>query len=169
MLKIFYMRVLTLFVFPFLCIAVLTACGGDQSGHTGHEKAQAPRTYTDSLYASVWEAHDAVMPKMGKIRLAQKTATRLLDSLNQTWLTRGLAEPSGVSAWKRSLQELIDQLNYADYAMDRWMTEFNLDSAQQPGEARRPYLESEKVKVERVKESILRSLSQADSLFAAIK
>lgn len=161
----------SLFVVSILSVvAGLYACGGnDHTDHGGQGADRAPKTYLDSLYASVWAAHDAVMPKMGKVRGAQQKAGRLLDSLNLAWRNRGMAEPATVRAWKRSLQELIDRLNYADYAMDRWMTEFNIDSAQQKGEARRPYLESEKVKVDKVKEAILRSLFTADSLFAEIR
>ena len=80
-----------------------------------------------------------------------------------------MAEPQEVKSWKDALQSLMEELNYADYSMDRWMTEFDIDSATQKGEARRPYLETEKVKVDKVKEAILRSLSRADSLFSAIR
>lgn len=142
------------------------ACGGsDHRGHGGHN---APKTSLDSLYASIWDAHDAVMPKMGKIRGAQKKAGTLLDSLTLAWSKRSLAEPEQVKSWKTALQAVLDELNYADYSMDRWMTEFDIDSATQKGEARRPYLESEKVKVDKVKEAVLSSLSRADSLFSAI-
>ncbi len=151
----------------FSLISLLVACGGSE--HKGHAGHQAPKTSLDSLYGSIWDAHDAVMPKMSKIRGAQKRAGQLLDSINLALNKRSSMETPQEKSWKVALQELIDQLNYADYAMDRWMTEFNIDSAQQKGEARRPYLESEKVKVDKVKDAILRSLSRADSLFAAIR
>jgi hypothetical protein len=144
------MRILSLFVVSVTLIVV--SCG--DSSHDNHESKSEPKTSLDSLYSSIWDAHDVVMPKMGKIRGAQKKAARMLAE---------------VKSMKRSLQDLIDQLNYADYAMDRWMTEFNIDSAQTKGESRRPYLESEKVKVDRVKEAILRGLAQADSLFSVIR
>lgn len=148
-------------------IIVLAACG--DARHEGHVGDHTPKTSLDSLYNSIWDAHDAVMPKMGKIRGAQKKAGHLLDSINLAWSKRSMAAPQEVKSWKAALQSLIDELNYADYAMDRWMTEFNIDSAQQQGETRRPYLEAEKIKVYKVKEAILRSLSRADSLFATIR
>jgi len=151
----------------FSLISLLAACGGSE--HKGHADRQAPKTSLDSLYDSIWDAHDAVMPKMSKIRGAQRRAGQLLDSINLALNKRSSMETPQEKSWKVALQELIDQLNYADYAMDRWMTEFNIDSAQQKGEARRPYLESEKVKVDKVKDGILRSLSRADSLFATIR
>lgn len=161
------MRFVSFVLMVFAASLFLTACGGGD--HAGHGARKAPKTSLDSLYTSIWDAHDIVMPKMGKIRGAQKKAGYLIDSLTVAWKDRGAAEPDAVKAWKRSLQVLIDRLNYADYAMDRWMTEFDIDSAQQKGDARRPYLESEKVKVDKVKDAILKSLSTADSLFAMIR
>lgn len=161
------MRSFNLLVLGFGISLVVTACGG--SDHSGHGALNQPKTSLDSLYSSIWDAHDVVMPKMGKIRGAQKKAGQLLDSINFAWIKRSMAEPQEVKSWKDALQSLMEELNYADYSMDRWMTEFDIDSATQKGEARRPYLETEKVKVDKVKEAILRSLSRADSLFSAIR
>lgn len=148
-------------------IFLLAACGGSgQDQHAGH---RAPKTPLDSLYNAIWDAHDLVMPKMGKIRGAQKKAGHLLDSINLVINKRSSKETATEKNLINALQSLIDELNYADYSMDRWMTEFNIDSAQQAGEARRPYLVSEKEKVEKVKSAIVRSLSRADSLFAKIR
>jgi hypothetical protein len=160
------MRIAHPIVLVFSFSLLFVACGGSE--HGGHGGRNEPKTSLDSLYASIWDAHDAVMPKMGKIRGAQKKAGSLLDSLTLAWSKRSLAEPEQVKSWKIALQALLDALNYADYSMDRWMTEFDIDSATQKGDARRPYLESEKVKVDKVKEAVLRSLSSADSLFSAI-
>jgi hypothetical protein len=161
------MRSFNLLVLGFGISLVVTACGG--SDHSGHGAQNQPKTSLDSLYSSIWDAHDVVMPKMGKIRGAQKKAGQLLDSINFAWIKRSMSEPQEVKSWKDALQSLMEELNYADYSMDRWMTEFDIDSATQKGEARRPYLETEKVKVDKVKEAILRSLSRADSLFSAIR
>ena len=54
--------------------------------------------------------------------------------------------------------------NYADFAMDKWMVEFNIDSAKGNQELRIAYLRSELDKVSNVKKAILSSLSKADSL-----
>ena len=161
------MRLLYRILFLLSLSGLILACEG--SDHRGHGARKEPKTSLDSLYSSIWDAHDLVMPKMGKIRGAQKKAGHLLDSINVAWSKRSMAEPDVVKAWKASLQSLLDELNYADYSMDRWMTEFNIDSATQKGEARRPYLETEKVKVDKVKDVVLRSLSRADSLFSVIR
>jgi hypothetical protein len=48
--------------------------------------------------------------------------------------------------------------------MNKWMDEFNMDSAVNNMEQRIKYLTDEKMKVGKVKESILGSLHKADSL-----
>ena len=158
--------------FLFLAGILLISCGGSHSEHTGHAgngKTPAPMTYLDSLYASIWQAHDSVMPKMGKVRKAQLSASRLLDSLRLLEKKAGKPVSAEFTAWKKSLQALIDELNRAQQGMDTWMEKFNIDSAEQKGSGRRRYLEEEKIKVDRVKESVLSSLSKSDSLMKAIK
>ena len=106
------------------------------------------------------DIHDQVMPKMGKIRGAQKQAQQFLDSLS------GLPgqQARTVAPYKQELETLISELNYADFAMDKWMVEFNIDSAKGNQELRIAYLRSELDKVSNVKKAILSSLSKADSL-----
>jgi len=114
----------------------------------------------NSLYTQVMDIHDQVMPKMGKIRGAQKQAQQFLDSLS------GLhgQQARAVAPYKQELETLISELNYADFAMDKWMVEFNIDSAKGNQELRIAYLRSELDKVSNVKKAILGSLSKADSL-----
>jgi hypothetical protein len=59
---------------------------------------------------------------------------------------------------------LVSDLNYADYAMDQWMTDFNLDSGSTNQDVRVKYLSDEKGRVTKVKEAILNSLAKADTL-----
>jgi hypothetical protein len=104
--------------------------------------------------------HDEVMPKMGKIRGAQKEAQRLIDSI-AALPAKAQAE---AALLKTKLEELVKDLSYADFAMDKWMTEFSLDSAKDNMAMRLKYLADEKLKVNKVKEAILNSLAKADSL-----
>lgn len=152
-------------IIPLLIIAVLLfACNNDknQSG-PDHHKKDIPKTQQDSLMAEVMDGHNVGMGKMGKIRGAQKEAQRLLDSI--------AILPAKVqitaAELKSKLQSLINDLNYADFAMDKWMTEFNMDSAKNSMEQRLQYLSDEKLKVGKVKEAILKSLQKADSLLKA--
>ena len=65
------------------------------------------------------------------------------------------------------LDSLQKELSYAEFAMNKWMEEFNMDSALNNAKERIDYLHSEKLKVTKVKESILSSLQKADSLIKA--
>lgn len=144
-----------------LTIAMI-ACNNDenmQAEHQGHKK-EVPQTKEDSLYADVMGGHDAVMPKMGKVRGAQQEAKRLLDSI----ATLPSKLQSVNAALKANLESLVNELNYADFAMDKWMIEFNMDSAKDNLEQRISYLTDEKMKVLKVKEAVLNSLAKADSL-----
>ena len=62
------------------------------------------------------------------------------------------------------LDSLKSDLSYAEFAMNKWMDEFNVDSAIDDAKERIKYLEEERLKVTKVKEAILSSLQKADSL-----
>ena len=138
-----------------------TSCNNSESegDHSGHN-AKEPKTKADSLMMQVMEGHDAVMPKMGKVRGAQKEAQRLLDSVSAL----PAKAQEAAKTLKQELETLINELNYADFAMDKWMVEFNMDSAKDNMEQRIQYLTDEKMKVTKVKEAVLNGLAKADSL-----
>lgn len=143
---------------------IVLSCNSDvnnaHEGHGQHGASEKPLTLADSLYNEVMGAHDEVMPKMGKVRGAQKRAQELVDSISQL---KGEALTSNLYL-KKELEQLVSDLNYADYAMDQWMTDFNLDSGSTNQEVRVKYLSDEKVRVTKVKEAILNSLAKADTL-----
>jgi hypothetical protein len=116
------------------------------------------KTKEDSLYHEVMQGHDIGMAKMGKLRKHLKQIQHELDSL--TKLPSKKIDPR----YRQALIDLQEDLNYADYSMYTWMDEFQADSAKDDESKRLAYLESEKVKVEKVKESILNSMQRADSL-----
>ncbi|HEX4876037.1 MAG TPA: viral A-type inclusion protein [Chitinophagaceae bacterium] len=150
-----------LFVIISLSALVLISCssGDKKHDHSGHPTDE-PKTAADSLYNDVMAGHDEVMPKMGKIRGAQKEAQRLIDSIKAL-----PPKAQAVAAsLKTKLEELLKELGYADFEMDKWMTEFNMDSAKENLEQRVRYLADEKLKVNKVKDAILKSLAKADSL-----
>lgn len=150
-------------ILPFLILSVVVACNSKEDkkheGHTGHTK-EIPATKQDSLYADVMAGHDEVMPKIGAVKGAQKEAQRLLDSV----ATLPAKAQAGAAPLKTKLQTLINDLNYADFAMDKWMVEFSLDSLKEDVEKRIQYLTDEKMKVGKVKDAIINSLATADSL-----
>lgn len=150
-----------LFTIISLSALVLISCsnGDKKHDHSGH-KTDEPKTAADSLYKDVMAGHDEVMPKMGKIRGAQKEAQRLIDSI----LALPPKAQAAAASLKTKLEELIKDLGNADFEMDKWMTEFNMDSAKENLEQRVRYLTDEKLKVNKVKDAILKSLAKADSL-----
>ncbi len=154
-------------IFPLLAISLLTACNNagkeDHSKHETKDGKAVVKSPVDSLFDEVMAGHDEVMPKMGKVRGAQTRAKAMLDSIARL---PAKAQDAAVDL-KKKLETLVNDLNYADFAMDKWMTEFNMDSAVNNVQERLKYLESEKGKVAKVKEAVLGGLARADSLLKA--
>ncbi|MEO7923515.1 MAG: viral A-type inclusion protein [Chitinophagaceae bacterium] len=148
-------------IFPVILTTII-ACNNADKKNDGQAKKE-PQTQADSLMAEVMDGHDVGMGKMGKIRAAQKEAKRVLDSLG----TLPAKAQAAAADLKTRLQTLINDLDYADFSMDKWMTEFNMDSAANDMALRIKYLTEEKLKVGKVKEAILGSLQKADSLLKA--
>jgi predicted nuclease with TOPRIM domain len=154
-------------IFPLLAISFLTACNNagkeDHSKHEMKDGKAVVKAPVDSLFDEVMAGHDEVMPKMGKVRGAQARAKAMLDSIAKL---PAKAQDAAMDL-KKKLETLVNDLNYADFAMDKWMTEFNMDSAVNNVQERLKYLESEKGKVTKVKEAVLGGLARADSLLKA--
>jgi hypothetical protein len=132
----------------------------DNTGHHDRKDGYTPvlKTKEDSLYQQVIHGHDIGMAKMGRIRKYLKQIQQELDSLNK------LPEKSIDENYQQALIELQEDLNYADHSMYTWMNEFKADTFTNDKAKRLGYLESEKIKVEKVKENILNGLQRADSL-----
>jgi hypothetical protein len=106
------------------------------------------------------EGHDAGMARMGKISKYLARVQNSLDSMNK------LPAAKVDIKYKQSLIDLQEKLKYAEYGMNTWMEGFRVDSAKDDKEKRIQYLEEEKVKIQKVKETILEILGRADSVFA---
>ncbi len=118
------------------------------------KKSTAPE---DVLFDEVMHGHDTAMAKMGRIARYRKEVEEKLDSLSKI--------PGNAKATlENSLRELGAELKNAEDGMNKWMDEFDLDSAQDNISKRIEYLTSEKLKVNEVKDNIFNSLSKADSL-----
>lgn len=143
-----------------LIIISITACNNSENIHNGHGKNNEPKTQADSLMKDVMDGHNIGMAKMGKLTRAEQRTRRLLDSIEKLPAkAREAAIPLKVK-----LDSLQKDLSYAEFAMNKWMEEFNMDSALNNVEERIDYLGSEKLKVSKVKEAILGSLQKADSI-----
>lgn len=144
----------------------IVACNSNdkkQDEHSGHISKEVPLTQVDSLMADVMDGHDVGMGKMGKLSTMQKEVKRVLDSIAQ--LPRKASATA--APYKAKLDSVAKELSYAGMAMDKWMEEFNMDSAVNNMEQRIKYLAGEKMKVGKVKQAILGSLQKADSLLKA--
>jgi hypothetical protein len=136
---------------------VLAAC--DNSGNSND---QTGKSRSDSLMDEVMEGHNIGMAKMNRISMAEKEVQQTLDSISK--LSANLQKNS--LSYKMQLDSMLDRLKFADYAMNRWMNEFNMDSFSNNEEERVEYLESEKEKIFKVKDTMINSLQAADSLLA---
>ncbi|MBO9563135.1 MAG: viral A-type inclusion protein [Niastella sp.] len=145
----------------FIVIAVLfaTACN-DQATDTPRKNAYSdkPVSKADSLRQEVMEGHDVGMAKIIYIRRYSAQIQLKLDSLNK------LPPKQQDKQYQQTLVALHQALQNADKGMSTWMDKYKDDTLKDNEPLRIQYLESEKVKVDKVKTEILESLSRADSL-----
>jgi transcriptional regulator NrdR family protein len=93
----------------------------------------------------------------------QNEAQHLLDSIAKL-PAKGR---EAVTPLITKLEGLVKDLGTAKTNMDKWMDEYNMDSAVNNAELRIKYLTSEKIKISKIKESILNGLQKADSVLKA--
>jgi hypothetical protein len=138
-------------------ITLFAACNNANNGNS--TKHDQPKTHEDSLLKDVMNGHDLAMGKMDKLSAAEKQVHNALDSISK------LSEKSKKAAadYKIQLNALSENLKYADSIMNKWMSEFNYDSAT-TGPNISVYLESENQKIIKVKEAMLSALQKTDSL-----
>lgn len=120
-----------------LCIVLFTALLG------------CGKTQEKPLYDQVMDIHDEVMPKMGDIYKLKKS---FRDSIANT---ADMTEEK-----KAEIEQLIQQLDSANSSMMVWMREFNPPD-QKDKEAFQKYMESELVKVKKMREDVYKALEAA--------
>jgi hypothetical protein len=118
------------------------------------------KTHTDSLLDDVMEGHNAAMAKISKLHHAKNEIQHVIDSISKLPIDARKKSAD----YKTRLDSAVNRLTRADGAMEKWMSEFNMDSASNDAEKRTDYLQSEKIKVSAVKDEIIHSLQNADSL-----
>lgn len=141
------------------CIFFIIACS-DSAEQKDRTDGYTPvlKNREDSLYHDVMEGHDVGMAKIGQLKKQLTRVEQYLDSMNKSSTQKSDLQ------YKQALLNLKEDLSYADNAMFKWMDEFDVDSAKHDKTARITYLESEKLKVTKVRDNILNSLKKADSL-----
>ena len=143
---------------PFLLLLAI-ACGNNESSDRKDGFTKGPQSAEDSLFDEVMHGHDTAMAKMGKLGRYKKEVTAKLDSLKKV----------GGKKWAdvgQSLNGLKTDLQQAEDGMNKWMEDFDIDSAQDNIERRLEYLKNEKIKVDEVKRKIFQTLDKADSILS---
>jgi len=141
-----------------LFIFTIISCNQEEKPQRKDGFSEVPKTKEDSLYKEVMDGHNIGMARYNSVKKAITKTQQQLDSLSK--LSKNKVDPK----YQQALIDLKEDLNYADYAMFKWMEEFKNDSAKGNAELRIRYLESEKDKVNKVKDAILNGLKRADSL-----
>ncbi len=152
-------------LFTAMVLMILAACKSPdkKNAQENTDNKEAAKTAADSLMNDVMDGHDAGMAKMGKLNAMEKTVQRVLDSIAK--LPAKAKQAAGT--YRAKLEEMVNDLRSAKAGMEKWMDEFNMDSAVNNMEQRIKYLTEEKLRVSEVKKSILGSLQKADSLLKA--
>jgi hypothetical protein len=142
-----------------LSVTISFACN-NASDNNNNARHDEPKSHADSLMKNVMDGHDVAMGKMSKLSSARKQVQQSIDSINKL---PGKLQKAAAD-YKTQLDSLSEKLNYAEFSMNKWMEEFNYDTAMKSSN-REKYLESENQKVSKVKEAMLIALQKADSLF----
>jgi hypothetical protein len=137
-------------------ILLLAACNNAEESHN----AKTARSAEDSLVDKVNEGHEVAMNNMGKLDRAKQEVNHLIDSLKEL-PAKAQAQAAPLKA---KLDGLLLDLDNAYNSMNKWMDEYEPDSAISNAEEKVKYFMSENEKVTQVKNAILSSLGKADSV-----
>jgi hypothetical protein len=108
----------------------------------------------------VLKGHDKAMAKMNKVNEAKNNIQHFIDSISK--LPADIQKKS--LQYRMQLDSTFNRLSFANYGMEKWMNEFNMDTLKDDKDELVKYLESEKLKISRVNDIMLNSLQKADSL-----
>jgi hypothetical protein len=139
-------------------LAVILLCAS--CNNSSDTSRKAPGSQADSLLADILKSHDAAMAKMSKIDVEKNKIQHAIDSI--TLLSYRLQKNS--AEYKLQLDSTFNWLTFANYAMEKWMNEFNMDTLKNNEAERANYMQSEKLKITKVNEVMLNSLQKADSV-----
>jgi len=114
----------------------------------------------DTLMTTIMDDHNIGMARMGRLGIAQGRIQSIIDSIERL----PAKSKQALAPYKIKLDKLFQDLKTAKSGMEKWMDEFNMDSAVNDAKKRMKYLTDEKLKVSKVKDNILSSLQRADSL-----
>jgi DNA repair ATPase RecN len=142
-----------------ILFCILASCNSGKKEDT-KTLAKEPRSMVDSLMEEVMQGHDAGMAKYGKMQGVKKQIQAGIDSLDKL----SKKAQADAAPYRKKLESAGSEVNNAIAAMDKWMEQFNMDSALNNAQERIRYLTEEKLKVSSIAESIRHSLQKADSV-----
>lgn len=140
-------------IFLSLATALFVACNNSPKTAEGNATV-------DSLEQDIEDGHIVGMGKMGALIKAQNEAKRLLDSVSKL----PAKAQQAAAPYTAKVENVLQDLSQADLLMNKWMEEYNMDSAKNNAEERIKYLVSEKGKIGQMNKAILGSLAKADSI-----
>ncbi len=144
-------------------VIIMSGCNNSNNNRSSDQDTTQPKSkeaIADSLYDDVMDGHNVGMARFVTLQKARAEANRLIDSLQKL----PAQAKQAAAPYKARLDSLVVDLQYAEDAMNKWMDNFNLDSAKNDIEKRIQYLADEKVRVNKVRDAILESLQSADTL-----
>ncbi|HVT84017.1 MAG TPA: hypothetical protein VHD35_02385 [Chitinophagaceae bacterium] len=146
------------FVLSVIVVTLSISC--KNSSNESGKNDNKPKTKADSLMDDIMAGHNVSMARMNKLSVFKAKVQHAIDSIEA--LPEKAKKASGV--FKAALDSTKEKLNTAEEAMNQWMDQFNMDSLENNMTERIKYLESEKLKVNKVLDNINNGLSTADSL-----
>ena len=153
-----------IFMIALICFAFIgNSCNNSDKKGTNEEKSTTESSKADSLMEQVMNGHNEGMSGESKLKRMEATIQRMIDSIGK--LPAKTRKALGSLSTK--LDTALSNVRSARSGMDKWMEEFNMDSAKNDMGVRIQYLTSEKDKIEKVKTSIVNGLQKADSLIKA--
>jgi hypothetical protein len=135
---------------------MLAACNNQESGGTSTGEMSA----MDSLRKEIDDIHIVGMSKMGQLNKLQQRVEHYIDSLDQL----PAKAKNAAASLKSKADSLLQDLNYADFAMNKWMREY-YDPAIKDTLANQPeklmeYLRQEKEKAMKITDAILEGIER---------
>ncbi|MCR6722209.1 MAG: hypothetical protein NVV59_18400 [Chitinophagaceae bacterium] len=144
---------------PAAIVLTLAACN---NADTAAKDDKAPKTPIEMLKKEIDDIHIIGMSKMGRLNTLQQHTQRFIDSLSNL---PGKMNDATLSL-RAQADSLLNELNYADYAMNTWMPEFysHTDTLLDKPDQLLEYLKSEKEKATKVTDAIVEGVKKAEAL-----
>ena len=148
-------------ILPLIAAIAIASCNSSDKKHD-HGKTSGGNGLVDSLKETINDLHDKGMGKMYELTKLQQDTRRIVDSLDAL----GPNLQGAVASYKASLDSILKDLDYAEFAMDKWMPEYysNTDTLSDNEPERIKYLQNEIDKASKITDAILDGIKKASVL-----